>query len=99
MPSTPLEPGDPTRVGRYTLTGRLGEGGQGVVYLGRAPDGTPVAVKLLRTSADPKTLERLARELDAVHQVQPFVTAQVIEAGADGASRYVVTEYIDGPSL
>lgn len=99
MPSTPLEPGDPTRLGPYELSARLGEGGQGVVYLGHAPDGTDVAVKVLRTSADPKTLDRLARELEAIHQVQPFVTARVIEAGTDGSRRYVVAEFIDGPSL
>lgn len=95
----PLEPADPRRLGRYELLGRLGEGGQGVVYLGQAPDGPQVAVKVLRSSADPRMLDRLARELDAVHQVQPFVTAQVLEAGTDGALRYVVTEFIDGPSL
>jgi eukaryotic-like serine/threonine-protein kinase len=99
MPSSPLEPGDPRRLGRYVLTERLGAGGQGVVYLGHAPDGTDVAVKVLRSSADARTLERLARELDAVHQVQPFVTAQVVEAGTDGGHRYVVSEFIDGPSL
>src|SRR5919197_935956 len=31
----PLQPGDPTRLGHWELLGRLGEGGQGVVYLGR----------------------------------------------------------------
>ena len=35
MPSKPLEPGDPVRLGRFELLGRLGEGGQGIVYLGR----------------------------------------------------------------
>src|SRR5574341_1696911 len=32
---TPLEPGDPRRLGRWRLVGRLGAGGMGVVYLGR----------------------------------------------------------------
>jgi hypothetical protein len=35
MASKPLEPGDPLRLGRFELLGRLSEGGQGVVYLGR----------------------------------------------------------------
>ena len=43
-----LLPGDPARVGRYRLTARLGAGGMGVVYLGAAKDGHPVAVKVLR---------------------------------------------------
>ncbi len=101
MPSKPLEPGDPARLGRFELLGRLGEGGQGIVYLGRGPDPGEdrVAVKVLRSTADADVLERLARELDAIHQVQPFVTAGVIEASAEGERRYVVSEFIDGPSL
>src|SRR5690348_9118946 len=101
MPSKPLEPGDPVRLGRFELLGRLGEGGQGIVYLGCGtnPGEERVAVKVLRSTADADVLERLARELDAIHQVQPFVTAGVIEASAEGERRYVVSEFIDGPSL
>jgi eukaryotic-like serine/threonine-protein kinase len=101
MPSKPLEPGDPIRLGRFELLGRLGEGGQGIVYLGRGtnPGEERVAVKVLRSTVDANVLERLARELDAIHQVQPFVTAGVIEASAEGDRRYVVSEFIDGPSL
>ncbi len=101
MPPKPLEPGDPLRLGRFELLGRLGEGGQGIVYLGRGtnPGEDRVAVKVLRSSVDATVLERLARELDAIHQVQPFVTAGVIEASADGDRRFVVSEFINGPSL
>ena len=101
MPPKPLETGDPMRLGRFELLGRLGEGGQGVVYLGRGtgPGEERVAVKVLRSTVDPMVLERLGRELDAIHQVQPFVTARIIEASADGERRFIVSEFIDGPSL
>jgi serine/threonine protein kinase len=101
MSCKPLEAGDPVRLGRFELAGRLGAGGQGVVYLGRGtqPGEERVAVKVLRSSADVTVLQRLARELEAIHQVQPFVTARIIEASVDGDRRFVVSEFIDGPSL
>jgi eukaryotic-like serine/threonine-protein kinase len=101
MSSKPLEAGDPVRLGRFELVGRLGAGGQGIVYLGRGtqPGEERVAVKVLRSSADVTVLQRLARELEAIHQVQPFVTARIIEASVDGDRRFVVSEFIDGPSL
>src|SRR6202022_3774226 len=101
MPSKPLEPGDPLSLDRFEVLARLGEGGQGVVYLGRGtgPGEEKVGGKVLRSSVDATVLERLARELDAVHQVQPFVTAGIIEASAEGDRRFIVSEFIDGPSL
>jgi serine/threonine protein kinase len=96
-----LETGDPRTLGRFELLARLGEGGQGIVYLGRGPGPGEerVAVKVLRSSVDASVLQRLARELDAIHKVQPFVTARVIEASPEGERRYIVSEFIDGPSL
>jgi eukaryotic-like serine/threonine-protein kinase len=101
MPPKPLETGDPQTLGRFELLARLGEGGQGIVYLGRGPGPGEerVAVKVLRSTVDASVLERLARELDAIHKVQPFVTARVIEAATEGERRYIVSEFIDGPSL
>src|SRR3954470_18085934 len=100
---TALDPEDPRRIGAYQITGRLGEGGQGVVYLGYSPAGEPVAVKVLKTGLDPVVRARLGRELAAIRSVASFCTARVVDAvvdaGAGGSRPYVVSEFIDGPSL
>src|SRR5690242_6273519 len=96
---TPLEPDDPRVLGEFTLRGRLGEGGQGVVFLGLSPRGEPVAVKVLKSGLDSSVKERLVRELDAIRGVAPFCTARVLTAVVDGRMPYVVSEFIDGPSL
>ncbi|MCT9931214.1 serine/threonine protein kinase [Planotetraspora sp. A-T 1434] len=95
----PLDPDDPRALGEFRLNGRLGEGGQGVVYLGHTPGGEPVAVKILKAGLDPAVRERLTRELDAMRSVAPFCTARVITAVVEGREPYVVSEFIDGPSL
>ena len=46
MAST-LLPRDPTNLGGYTLTGRLGSGGFGVIYQAVTSSGDQVAIKLL----------------------------------------------------
>ncbi|MGP3956768.1 serine/threonine-protein kinase [Nonomuraea sp. 3N208] len=91
----PLREGDPTAVGPYRLQGRLGAGGQGVVYLSQGPDGRPVAVKVLREGL---ANERFAKEIDAARRVEPFCIAQVLDASLSGRP-YIVTEYVEGPSL
>jgi predicted Ser/Thr protein kinase len=97
----PLKPGDPARLGSYSLTARLGEGGQGVVYLGESASGDPVAVKLLRAdlAEDDVARTRFLRELEAVKRVARFCTAQVLDADVEGDRPYIVSEYVPGPSL
>ncbi|GAA2295502.1 hypothetical protein GCM10010149_49750 [Nonomuraea roseoviolacea subsp. roseoviolacea] len=92
----PLREGDPAAVGPYRLAGRLGAGSQGVVYLAKAPNGAPVAVKVLHEGLAGG--DRLARELAAARQVEPVNVAQVLDASVSGRP-YVVSEYVDGPSL
>ncbi|MFI6388017.1 protein kinase [Nonomuraea sp. NPDC050540] len=96
-----LRAGDPGRVGAYNLTGRLGEGGQGTVYLGEDSAGVRVAVKLLRAdlAGDEDASERFVREVAMARRVAPFCTAQVIETGLLNGRPYIVSEYIDGPTL
>ncbi|MEV4457665.1 serine/threonine-protein kinase [Microbispora sp. NPDC049633] len=99
--ASPLRPEDPRHLGDYRLTGRLGAGGQGVVFLGAAgASGGPVAVKLLHARLDDAPARRaFAREIEAVRRVAPFCTAQVLDADLDGDRPYIVSEYVDGPSL
>ncbi|MEU5861300.1 protein kinase [Nonomuraea sp. NPDC047529] len=95
---TPLTPDDPASLGDFRLAGRLGEGGQGVVYLAHSPAGEQVAVKLLN-AGDQETRARLARELDALESIASFCTARVLDVSTRGSRPYVVSEFVDGPSL
>lgn len=100
-PIEPLRPEDPARIGPYRLTGRLGEGGQGLVYRAEAGDGTSVALKVLhpRLLRGARAYDRLGDEIVAVRRVADFCTARIIELGTDGPRSYLVSEYVDGPSL
>ncbi|MFG2078348.1 serine/threonine-protein kinase [Nonomuraea maritima] len=93
----PLRTGDPLQLGEYALSGRLGEGGQGTVYLG-SRGGETYAVKLLHGPVGDEQGVFL-REVELAKHVARFCTAQVIDAGFDDGRPYIVSEYVDGPSL
>ncbi|MDP4506155.1 WD40 repeat domain-containing serine/threonine-protein kinase [Nonomuraea turcica] len=90
-----LSEDDPQRLGDYWLAGRLGAGGQGVVYEAYAEDGRRVAIKVLHRGQ----AAQLAREVTAAQRVAAFCTARVIEARLEEARPYIVSEYVEGPSL
>ncbi|MHB1597105.1 MAG: serine/threonine-protein kinase, partial [Streptosporangiaceae bacterium] len=96
-----LLPSDPEYIGRYRLVGRLGGGGMGQVYLARSPGGRSVAVKVIREplSADPGFRTRFAREIAAARRVSGIFTAPVVDADPDADRPWLVTAYVDGPSL
>jgi hypothetical protein len=97
----PLCGDDPSSVGGYRLSARLGCGGMGVVYLGHAADGGRVAVKVIvgERAADPEWRARFLREVANARRVARFCTAPVLDAGVDGDRPYLVTEYVPGPTL
>jgi hypothetical protein len=95
----PLRDTDPREVGAYRLLGRLGEGGQGVVFLADSPSGIRAAVKLLPPTTDPQVRSRFLKEVAAAQRVARFCTAQVLDAGIFERRPFIVSEYVSGPSL
>jgi len=98
--ASPLLSSDPRQLGTYWLAGRIGAGGQGVVYEGYDADGRRVAVKALH--ADFLTdgyRDMLRKEVQALQQVSSFCTARVLATDFDHVPPYVVSEYVPGPTL
>jgi eukaryotic-like serine/threonine-protein kinase len=88
-------------VGKYRLLGRLGSGGMGDVFLGQSPGGRLVAVKLIRAdlAQNGDFRVRFAREVAAARRVGGIFTTPVVDADPDGPEPWLVTAYVDGPSL
>ena len=102
---TPLRPDDLRRVGRYRLSSRIADGldnpDSAGTFLSRLPDGTPVAVTLLgRTAApDSASRDRFTAEATVARRVAPFCAARILDAGFDSDQPFLVSEFIEGPSL
>src|SRR6187200_3251295 len=91
--------------GRYRVTGVLGEGGMGIVYVGEQQMGSTVrkvAVKTLHQhlSKDPSVLARFHRECGTVAQLEHPNTIKFFDFGAtqDG-TLYIAMEFVAGKPL
>ncbi len=73
----------------------------GQVYYGRSPGGRHVAVKVIRADLvqDRSFRARFAREVEAARRVSGAFTAPVIDADPDAPVPWLVTGYVNGPSL
>lgn len=88
--------------GRYAVIERVGVGGMAEVY--RARDellGREVAVKVLseRHSSDSSFVERFKREAQAAANLNHPNIVSLYDYGSDGATNFIVMEFIDGKSL
>jgi eukaryotic-like serine/threonine-protein kinase len=93
-----------TTVGGYTITGKLGEGGMGTVYLARATDETfqrVVAVKIVKHVLDTQTiLERFYNERQILAALDHPNIARLIDGGITGDGLpYFIMEYVDGKTI
>jgi len=98
----PLAAGDPARIGPFRLVARLGRGGMGRVYLGRAETtGRAVAVKTIHGEllVDPEFRIRFSHEVAAARRVRDEYIAEVVDADPDGATPWLATAYVPGISV
>jgi serine/threonine protein kinase len=97
----PLAREDPRTVGPFRILALLGRGGMGNVYLARSPTGRLVAVKLIREEygSDPDFRRMFEREIQLAKRVARFSTAEVLDHGTVAGRPYMVTEFVDGPTL
>ncbi len=91
--------------GRFRITGVLGEGGMGVVYVGEQQMGSSirkVAVKTLHAhlSKDASVQQRFTRECGVVAQLEHPNTIKVYDFGrTDDGTLYIAMEFVSGKPL
>ena len=92
----------PTRIGRYAIVCKLGEGGMGSVYQGKDSEtGKLVAIKMLsRVSFNqPQARDRFHKEVRLLREVNnPFV-ANLIESGEEAGEPFLAMEFVSGADL
>jgi serine/threonine protein kinase len=98
-----LRPGDPTKLGDWTLTRRIAEGGAGNVFQGvrGVDDSENAAIKVLKDDAFDvvATQEYLKREITALKLIDHENVAKFIEANFTSGEMWLATEYVYGPNL
>ncbi len=94
-------PDHPDRIGWYQITGKLGEGGMGVVY--RAEDtrlNRPVALKVIRATPEEHALrKRFLREGQSAARVNHPNICLLYDIGEEQGRPYMVMELLEGESL
>src|ERR671936_1946618 len=88
-------------IGRYKITGRLGEGGMGLVYEARDERlGRSVALKMIRSALqDEHARERFWREARAAGGLSHPNICHIYEIGEEGDDLFIAMERLEGGTL
>ena len=100
-PGYPVGVGEDQWLGGYRLIRRLGTGGAGTVWLAEDGGGSRVALKMLHPAlADTERARaRLTREATTVNRVRSSGVAHVVDVETEATQPFVVSEFIEGPTL
>jgi serine/threonine protein kinase len=97
--STPLVPGDPRRLGKYRVLGRLGADSRGMLYVGESRAGVPVALRVPRPEwlVDARNRAGLARSLVASRRAAGVNGAfRIMDVDINAPVPYVASEFSTG---
>ncbi|MFD0143740.1 MULTISPECIES: serine/threonine-protein kinase [unclassified Streptomyces] len=98
--ATPLESGDPRRIGAFRLLGVLGSGGMGRVYLGAVPGRFAAVKRVLPVLAeDPDFLNHFGHELDNLARLPGGASVKLLASDRTAGPPWFATEYIPGITL
>ncbi|MCA9716998.1 MAG: tetratricopeptide repeat protein [Myxococcales bacterium] len=100
------KPRDPTRVGRYIIDARIGQGGMSVVYRARDPElNRVVAIKLLRgretesARTTSRRHRRLLREAEALARLSHPNVVTVYDVGVHEDQVFIAMDLVRGTDL
>jgi eukaryotic-like serine/threonine-protein kinase len=97
----PIAVGDLVVGGKYRVERLIGEGGMGLVVLGRHVElGNAVAIKVLRDHDDETVAKRFMREARAAANLTNDHVVRVYDVGTlDGGAPYMLMDYLEGEDL
>ncbi len=99
----PLKPNDPSQLGDWSITGRLGEGEDSVIYLGvRGVAGSEqAAIKLIEDDSFEfeSALAKIKNEVEALKQLNNENIVKLLDANYEQGNLWIATEYIHGVTL
>ena len=91
-----------TKLGRYEIRSKIGEGGMGEVYLVRDTQlDRVVALKILsaEVARDQQRLSRFLQEARAASKLKSANVAHIYEIGEAGDHHFIAMEYVEGEPL